>query len=169
MRFKKYLSESNELISDSELKNFENIWKGKLKQFGLTNFKNSDHFDERIRHTRNVPPISLDELNLAMNAFIRQKGSQLKQDIEQVKKHALKPRGKDKKKLNFNELEFTISSVSTGVNLTLTLKQDRKTKGTAMLLPVTVIRKKKGYFVKQGEQYVVEGVQYIITRREIWD
>ena len=90
-----------------------------------------------------------------MNGFIRKMGSQFKKDIDNVKNNISKKRGKRKEAIPHNNLEFVVKSKKTGINFVFVLKQDRNTKGTAMILPMTVIRK-KGFVTNQGEEVVVE-------------
>lgn len=144
------------MITRQEQKEFEQRAKSKLKGYGITAFEFSKHVGlDRLHHKRNNPPLEIKELDFVLDGFLRKMGSQFKQDVQKVKDHTLKPRGLKKKELNFNELEFSVTSSSSNVNFTFVLKQDRKKKGTAILLPITVIRK-KGFVNNKGEHYIVE-------------
>ncbi len=155
MRLKNYL---NEMVDKSSASGFINRWKNELKNtYGLTHAEFSTHFsNERLNHPRNKPAITIEEMDAILKAFFEKVGPQFKKDVENVKKHIAKPRGKDKKKLNFNELEFTVWNKKSGIKFVFVLKQDRKQKGTAMILPMTVIRDKKKLIHKQGELVEVE-------------
>lgn len=140
MRLKQYLQED---ISKKEADDFITKWKAKLKSYGITHIEMSTHFlIDRMNHSRNKPPITIEEMDFMLNGFLKQVSS-FREDIENVKNHKAKPRGKDKKKLNFNELEFAIWNKASGIKFVMVLKQDRKKKGTAMVLPMTIIRDKK--------------------------
>jgi len=144
------------MITREEQLEFEKRALNKLKVYGITAFEFSKHVGlDRLHHKRNQPPLEIQELDGIIDGFLSKMGSQFKQDIEKVKAHILKPRGVNKKELNFNELEFSVTSTKTKVNFTFVLKQDRKKKGTAILLPITVIRK-KGFRNIKGEHYIVE-------------
>lgn len=157
MRFIKYLNEEEEkYITPKEVKDFENRWKNKLKSYGVTEFKLSTHFDaDRLNHKRNVPPLKIEELDFVLNGFLRKVGSQFKKDVENVRNHTAKRRGLNKKQIPENELEFAITSNSTNIKFVFVLKQDYHKKGTAIVLPMTIIRK-KNFKVTKGEQVVVE-------------
>jgi len=158
MRFCKYLTEE---ITNSDIKEFENRWKAKLKPFGLTNFEFSKHSGKlKLNHDRNKPLVDIEELDFVLDGFIKKMGSQLRKDIENVKNNTAKKRGFKKQDIPPNNLEFTVRSASSKVNFVFVLKQDRKTKGTAMILPMTMMRK-KNFKLKKGEEVMVE-------RREIW-
>jgi len=158
MRFQKYLTEE---ITNSDIKDFENRWKAKLKPFGITNFEFSTHSGKlKLNHPRNKPLVDIEELDFVLDGFIRKMGSQFRKDIENVKNNTAKKRGIKKQNIPPNNLEFTIKSASNKVNFVIVLKQDRKTKGTAMILPITMQRKKNFKLLK-GEEIIVE-------RREIW-
>jgi hypothetical protein len=160
MRFLQYLKED---VAIPELKDFERRWLNKLKPFGLTHFEFSNHVgkgDFRINHPRNKPPITIKDMDFLMDGFIKKMGSQLRKDIDDVKKHIAKKRGKNKQKIPDNNIEYTIKSQSTKLNMAIALKQNFKEKGTAVILPIT-IQRKKGYTTKQG-------VEVIVERRELW-
>ena len=169
MRFKKYLDENghnghvkdNGYISNTDAKEFEKKWLNKLKSYGATAFELSTHFGvERLNHKRNQPPLTIKELDFVLNGFISKMGSQFKKDIDAVKKHIAKPRGMAKKSIPYNNLEYGIISKSTGIRFIFALKQDRKQKNTAIVLPVTIKRDKK-FKINKGEEVIVE-------RRELW-
>lgn len=145
-----------EYVDKQGAKDFINRWKNKLKSYGLTEAEFSDHFIiDRLNHKRNNPPITTDELDFLMNGFIKKMGSQFKKDIENVKNHTAKKRGFNKKELNDNEIEYTVSSNSNNINFAFVLKQNFKKKGTAVIVPITILRKKKFRLLK-GEQVIVE-------------
>lgn len=157
MRFYNYLKEE---VSDSEISDLINRWKSKLKPYGITNVNMSVHGFKRMNHKRNNPPIAIEDLDWVLDGFLRKMGSSFKKDIVDVKNHVAKPRGIDKKRIPYNNLEFAVKSVKTNVVLVFVLKQDFNKKGTAMVLPMTMQRK-KGYNISKGQEVVVE-------RREIW-
>jgi hypothetical protein len=158
MRFKNYLMER---IEKSEAQEFVNRWKNKLKGIGLTHVEFSTHFiEDRLNDKRNNPPIEIEELDSIMDGFMRKFGSQFIKDIENVANHTAKKRGFNKKAIPNNEYEFTVTSTSSKVNLVFVLKQDRNKKGTAMILPMT-IQRKKNWKVTKGDHIIVE-------RRQLW-
>lgn len=168
MRFKQYL---NEDVSMSEIKEFEKKWLSKLKPMGLTAFEFSSHMgkrDFRINRKENIPPITADELDFVMNAFVSKIGSQLKKDIQAVANNTAKkthPLGmKNKNDIPFNNIEYVIKSKSTKINLAIALHQDKKQdgemtdrgkKGTAVIVPMTIMRK-KGFKTNRGVEVIVE-------------
>lgn len=152
MRFKSYL---NERVENSEVASFIRKWKGKLKSYGVTEFDLSVHSFERLNHKRNNPPISVDDLSFVLDGFLRKMGPQFKKDVENVKNNTAKKRGLNKKDIPPNNLEFTVKSNSKKVNFVFVLKQDFKQKGTAIVLPVTMLRK-KGFKTTKGEEVIVE-------------
>lgn len=153
MRFKAYITE---LVTIDEAKDFINRWKSKLKTYGVTEFDLSNHFlMDRLNDKRNSPPIEVQELDLVLDGFLRHMGRQFKEDVANVKNHTAKRRGLNKKQIPENELEFAITSNSTKVNFVFVLKQDFHKKGTAIVLPVTIIRK-KNFKVTKGIPVVVE-------------
>lgn len=155
MRFLQYLKED---ISPKEITEFENKWLGRLRTFGLTHFEFSNHMgkkDFRVNDKRNNPPITAKELDFVMDGFVRKMGAQLKKDIEDVKNHTAKKRGKNKQDIPDNNIEYTIISRSTKINLAIALKQNFQTKGTAVIVPITIMRK-KGFKTKQGVEVIVE-------------
>jgi hypothetical protein len=153
MRFIKYLKEE---VNTSDLQNFEGRWLSKLKSFGLTEFEFSKHLRlDRINHPRNVKPITIEDLDFVMDGFIRKMGNQLKKDIEDVKNHTAKKRGKNKQNIPDNNLEYTIKSSKTNIALSIALKQNFKQKGTAVIVPIT-IKRQKGWKLKQGIEVIVE-------------
>jgi len=157
MRFKKYI---NEEINDQEAQSFIDNWKSKLKKFGVTEFSLTTHFlRDRLNHPRNKPPISIEEMDFVLDGFFKKIGSQFKKDVEDVKKHISKRRGINKKEIPVNSLEFAITSQSTKIKFVFALKQDFNKKGTAVVLPVTIIRH-PNFKITKGEQVMVE-------RREI--
>lgn len=157
MKFKQYL---NEEITDSEIKDLISKWKSKLGRYGITNVDLSTHSFKRLNHERNTPPISVEDLDFTLDGFLRKMGSQFKKDIDNVKNHTARKRGIHKEKIPDNNLEFTVKSNKTKTNLVFVLKQDFKKKGTAMVLPITMMRK-KNFKTTKGEEIIVE-------RREIW-
>jgi predicted HNH restriction endonuclease len=148
----KYLTES---VSNQEADDFMNRWKTKLKTYGITHVESSIHFKDQINNKRNVPPITIKELDFVLDGFFKKFGSQFKKDIENVKNHTAKRRGVNKKQLKENEYEFTVKSKSTFVNLVFVLKQDRFKKGTAMILPMTIMRK-RNFGTLKGDEVIVE-------------
>ncbi|MFW9969929.1 MAG: hypothetical protein ACFFDF_06985, partial [Candidatus Odinarchaeota archaeon] len=145
-----------------EIKSFEARWLNKLKSYGLTHFEFSRHVDKlRLNDPRNTPPIEIEELDFVLDGFLKKMGSQLKTDIEKVKNNVAKRRGKNKNDIPPNNLEFTVKSNSKKINFTFALKQNFKTKGTAVIVPITIMRK-KGWKTIKGEEIIVE-------RREIFD
>lgn len=162
MQFLNYLKED---ISIPEIKAFESRWLSKLKPMGLTNFEFSNHMgkkDFRVNDTRNNPPITADELDFVMNAFVSKVGSQLKKDIQDVANHTAKKKGINKQNIPDNNIEYTIISKSTKINLAIALKQDFKQKGTAVIVPIT-IQRKKGWKTKQGVEVIVERKENLWT------
>ena len=150
------LSEMETVVTNQDVAKFISKWKGRFKGYGVTEFDLSDHFLlDRLRDKRNNPPISTDELDFVLSGFLRKMGTQFKKDVENVKNHTAKRRGFNKKAIPENELEFTVSSKSTKVNFVFVLKQDFHQKGTAIVLPMTVMRKKK-FKVTKGEEVIVE-------------
>lgn len=169
MKFYKYLKEHSpyvgcepneqhllqEEISNEEMKDFIKRWKNKLKSYGVTEFDLSIHSFIRLNHKRNDPPISIEDLDFVLNGFLKKMGTQFKKDVENVKKNIAKKRGLRKQDIPHNNLEFTVKSASKKVNFVFVLKQDRKTKGTAIVLPITMMRKKT-FKVNKGEEVIVE-------------
>ncbi len=148
MKLAKYL---NEKISRAESDSFIAKWKSKLKSYGITHIEWSTHFfTDRMNHPRNKPPITIEELDYMLTGFLNSQPN-FKTDVENVKNHTQKPRGKNKKALNFNELEFAVHSKKNGIKFVFVLKQDRKQKDTAMILPMTIVRDKKKLIHTQGE------------------
>ena len=153
MRFKVYL---RELVTIDVAKDFINRWKAKLKTYGVTEFDLSNHFLlDRLNDKRNTPLISVDELDLVLSGFLRQMGNQFKDDVNNVKNHTAKRRGINKNQIPENEFEYAVSSNSTKVNFVFVLKQDYHKKGTAIVLPMTIIRK-KGFKITKGIHVMVE-------------
>ena len=110
------------MITRQEQLEFEKRALNKLKVYGITAFEFSKHVGlDRLHHKRNQPPLEIQELDGIIDGFLSKMGSQFKQDIEKVKAHILKPRGVNKKELNFNELEFSVTSTKTKVNFTFVL------------------------------------------------
>ena len=158
MRLKQYLNEKNETtaITRAEVTDFNNRWKSKLKAYGVTEFALSTHFNaDRLNHKRNVPPLTIKELDFVLEKFLQKVGPQFKKDVENVKNHTVKRRGVNKDQIPENELEFAITSNSTHVKFVFVLKQDWHKKGTAIVLPMTIIRK-KNFKVIKGERVIVE-------------
>lgn len=154
MRFKQYLVV--ETVTNDEVRTFIGKWKSKLKTYGVTNLDMSNHFLlDRLNHKRNNPTITVDELDNVLEGFLRKVGNQFKKDVENVRNHTARRRGFNKKQIPENELEFAVSSASSGVNLVFVLKQDFHQKGTAIVLPMTILRKKK-FKPTKGEHIVVE-------------
>lgn len=158
MRFLQYLKED---VSASDISGFEKRWLAKLTPFGLTHFEFSKHMGKlRLNDKRNNPPITVEDLDFVLDGFVRKMDTQLRKDIDDVKKHIAKKRGKNKQDIPDNNIEYTIKSNSTKVNMAIALKQNFKEKGTAVIVPIT-IQRKKGFITKQG-------VEVIVERREIW-
>lgn len=156
MRFKEYLTEMPMPITRKEVTDFNNRWKSKLKAYGVTEFGLSTHFDAgRLNHKRNNPPLTIKDLDFVLEGFLKKVGGQFKKDVDNVKNHTAKRRGVNKDQIPENELEFAITSNSTHVKFVFVLKQDYHKKGTAIVLPMTIIRKKKFRVIK-GEQVIVE-------------
>jgi len=150
------LTKQHSFVTKDQAQDFISRWKSKLKSYGVTEVEFSTHFIvDRLNDKRNSPPISIDELDFVMNGFIKKMSSQFKKDVENVKNHTARKRGVNKKNLNDNEIEYTVSSNSNKINFAFVLKQDFKKKGTAVVLPITIIRK-KNFKLKQGEQVIVE-------------
>lgn len=144
------------IVTNQNIEEFINKWKKRFKLYGVTEFDLSKHFlSERLRHKRNKPPISVEEIDFILEGFLRKMGSQFRRDVENVKNHTSKKRGKNKKDIKENELEFAISSRSTKINFVFVLKQDFHKKGTAIILPITILRK-KNFRVTKGEEVIVE-------------
>jgi hypothetical protein len=167
MRFKQYLKEE---VTKTEIQQFENKWLNKLRPMGLTAFEFSSHMgkrDFRINRPENQPPITADELDFVMTAFVSKMGSTLKKDIQAVANNTAKKKGIDKQKIPHNNIEYTIISKSTKINLAIALHQDYKQggtmgsvsnknlKGTAVIVPITILRK-KGFKTKRGVEVIVE-------------
>ena len=159
MNFYNYIKEENnilsELLSSNDISVFIKKWKNKLTSYGVTEFDLSVHGFERLNHKRNNPPISIEDLDFVLNGFLRKMGSQFKKDVENVKNNTAKKRGFNKKEIPPNNLEFTIKSASKKINFVFVLKQDFKKKGTAIVLPITMLRKKK-FKTTKGEEIIVE-------------
>jgi hypothetical protein len=166
-----YLSED---VSNADIKQFENKWLAKLKPMGLTAFEFSSHMgkrDFRINRKENIPPITADELDFVMTAFVSKIASQLKKDIQAVANNTAKkthPLGmKNKNDVPPNNIEYVIKSKSTNINLAIALHQDKKQggemgsvsnrgmKGTAVIVPMTILRK-KGFVTNRGVEVIVE-------------
>ena len=169
MRFKNYLQED---VSMADVKEFEKKWLSKLKPMGLTAFEFSTHVGKlRLNRKENIPPITPEELDFVMNAFVNKIGSQLKKDIQAVANNTAKkshPLGViNKNDVPPNNIEYTIKSNSTKINMAMALHQDKKAggsmdnttakqmKGTAVLVPITILRK-KGFKTNRGVEVIVE-------------
>jgi hypothetical protein len=152
MRFKQYLTEE---ITDAEIRDFIKRWKMKLSTYGVTEFDLSIHGFKRLNHERNKPPISVDDLDFVLEGFLKKVGNQFREDVVNVKNNTAKKRGFNKKQIPPNNLEFTVKSKSTKVNFVFVLKQDRHTKNTAIVLPMTIMRKKV-FKTTKGEEVIVE-------------
>lgn len=152
MRFLNYLKEE---ITDSDITDFIKKWKSRLASFGITEFDISTHGFKRMNHKRNNPPISTEDLSFVLDGFLRKMGAQFKKDVENVKNNTAKKRGKNKQDIPPNNLEFTVKSASKKINLVFVLKQDFKKKGTAIILPMTMMRK-KNFKTTKGEEVIVE-------------
>jgi len=153
MRFKRYLTE---LVTNTEVDNFISRWKKIFASYGVNEFELSNHFlYDRLNDKRNNPPITIDEMNLVLNGFLKKMGKQFRVDIESVKNHVAKPRGKNKKDIPFNNLEFAVTSSSTKIKFVFVLKQNFNQKGTAVIVPMTIIRDKT-FKIPKGEQIMVE-------------
>ena len=145
-----------EQVTKPEVDEFIFKWKQRFGQYGVTEFELSNHFLlDRLNHPRNNPPISIEEMDFVLEGFLRKVGQQFRKDVENVKNHTAKRRGINKKQIPENELEFAVTSTSTHIKFVFVLKQDFHKKGTAVVLPMTIIRKKKFKVIK-GEQVVVE-------------
>lgn len=171
MRFLNYLKED---VTMGEIQAFERKWLAKLKPMGLTAFEFSSHMgkrDFRINRPENIPPITIEELDFVFNAFVSKIGSQLKKDIQAVASNTAKkthPLGvKNKNDVPPNNIEYVIKSKSTNINLAIALHQDKKQggdmgsvsnrgmKGTAVIVPMTILRK-KGFKTNRGVEVIVE-------------
>lgn len=157
MKFFNYLTEE---ITEQEITDFIKRWKRTLAGFGVTELELSNHGFKRLNHKRNNPPIAIDDLDYLLSAFLKKMGSQFKTDVEKVKQNIAKKRGKNKQDIPSNNLEFTVKSKSRKVNLVFVLKQDRNTKGTAIILPMTMMRKKTFHTTK-GEEIIVESREIV--------
>lgn len=150
-------------ISHEDAQNFTTAWRNVVtKVFGATDFRMTVHFlQDRMNSDRNVEPISTCELSMMLNQFFAKNRDQFKKDVKAVKDGTAIARGKNTHKIPKGEMEFVITSKSRRVNLVLALRPERgrNRKGTAVLLPVTVQRKKP-WNVTKGEQFFVEGVGY---------
>ena len=150
MRLKTFLL--TEFVTKPDADQFVSKWKMRLKTYGITHIEFSTHFFvDRMNHSRNKPPVSIEEMDSMLESFFNKVGSQFKKDVEAVKSHSLKPRGKNKGALNYNELEIAMYNKKSGIKFVIVLKQDRKQKGTAMVLPVTIVRDKNKLIHTQGE------------------
>lgn len=150
------LTKQQTYVTKAEATDFINRWKSKLKSYGVTEVEFSNHFLlDRLNHARNIPSISVKEMDFVLEGFLRKMGSQFKKDVENIKNHTAKRRGVNKKQLKENELEFAVTSNSTNIKFVFVLKQDFHKKGTAVVLPITIIRKKQFKVIK-GEQVMVE-------------
>jgi hypothetical protein len=156
MKFYNYINEkTTEGIGDSEIRDFIKRWKMKLSRYGVTEFDLSIHGFKRLNHERNNPPILIDDLDFVLEAFLKKMGSQFKDDVQNVRNNTAKKRGLNKKQIPPNNLEFTVKSKSKKVNFVFVLKQDFNKKGTAIVLPMTMMRK-KSFKVIKGEEVIVE-------------
>ena len=144
MRLQQYLKEfEKRFITREEAHDFISKWKNKLKNFGVTEFEFSKHFGvDRLNHPRNNPPLAIEELDFMLSGFLQKVGTQFKKDVENVRNHTARRRGLNKKNIPENELEFAIWSKSHKIKFAFVLKQDRHQKGTAIILPLTIIRHK---------------------------
>lgn len=154
-------------VTDAESRKFVDTWHSTIKSVFGADFRLSNHFiKDRLNDKRNKPQISVCELTFVLNKFFKKFAKQFKDDVEDVKNNVAKGRGKNKDKLNRNEFEYVISSRSTGINFVFALKQNRNQKGTAVMLPMTVMRK-KGFGVNKGEQIIVEDLKAEYDK-EMW-
>ncbi len=143
-------------VTNAEANKFLSTWRSTIKNLFGADFSFSNHFImDRLNSKRNDPQISVCELTFVLNEFFKKFGKQFKEDVENVKNNIAKGRGKNKNQLNRNEFEYVISSRSTGVNFIFALKQNSNQKGTAVMLPMTIMRKKR-FAITKGEQVVVE-------------
>lgn len=157
MKFLNYLKEE---ITEAEIADFIKRWKSKFAKYGVTEFELSTHGFKRLNHKRNNPPIDISDLDYLFDAFLKKQRNQFKIDVEKIKNNTAKKRGKNKQDIPPNNLEFTVKSKSKKVNLVFVLKQDKKTKGTAIILPMTMMRKKTFHTTK-GEEIIVESREIV--------
>lgn len=166
MRFKDYLNEisfkgylKKQEISKPEINRFVSDINSKIKQYGAT-FTLTNHFvNDRINDPRNNPPLTLAEIEWVMRQWFKENETLFKKDVENVKNNIAKPRGENKKQIPFNNLEWTASGKIKDrnfVHVVFALRQDREKKGTAILLPQTIIRTKNKKVTK-GEYYQISG------------
>lgn len=153
-------AEQTSPITDKEAGTFAATWRQAMKKFFGVEFDFSTHFvRDSLNHSRNRPLISTCEVNFVLTRFLKKYQHQLKKDVQDVKDGVAKPRGKNRERLKPNELEFVISSATTNINFVFALKNDYGKKGTAVILPVTIMRKPK-FKITKGVQVFVEGVEY---------
>lgn len=147
-------------VNDQQANQFTQAWRNALMKFFGTEFEFSTHFiRDQLNHTRNGKQITTCELTFVFNKFFKKYQKQFKTDVENVKNNTAKPRGKNANQLNRNELEFVISSQSTGINVVFVLKQNFRKKGTAVMVPVTIMRK-PNFKITKGEHVIVEEKKY---------
>lgn len=165
MRFKKYLNEISfrgyiqKDISKSEINKFVSDMNSKVKRYGAK-FELTNHFvNERLNDTRNVPPLTLREIEWVMRQWFKENETLFKRDVENIKNNIAKPRGINNKQIPYNNLEWTASGKIKDrnfVHVVFALRQDGGQKGTALLLPQTIIRTKNKKVTK-GEYYELKG------------
>ena len=91
MRFKKYLEKQE--ISKSEINRFISDINSKIKQYGAT-FNLTSHFvNDRINDPRNIPPLTLIEIEWVMKQWFKENETLFKKDVEDVKNNIAQPRG----------------------------------------------------------------------------
>jgi hypothetical protein len=152
--------EQVEDVTTQEASTFVNTYRTAMRKLFGVEFEFSNHFvRDRLNDPRNKPLISICEVQFVLNGFLKKYQGQLKTDIEAVKNGTVKPRGKNKERLKPGELEFVISSRSTFINIAFVLKQDHGRRGTAVILPITLIRK-PAFQNNKGVQVFIEGKEY---------
>ena len=97
------------------------------------------------------------EAQVFIEKFLKKEGTQFKKDIEDVKNHTVKRRGLNKKDIPEGSFEYAITSRSTEIKFVFALKQDYERKGTAVLLPVTIIRDPK-FRITRGIHIMIESI-----------
>lgn len=159
--------ETNEPVSDAEARKFVATWSSTLRKVFGVDFEFSTHFlKDRLNDKRNKSQISTCELTFVLNKFFKKFASQFKQDVDDVMNNRAKGRGKNRDRLRPNEFEYVVTSRSTDINIVFALKQNRGRKGTAIMLPVTIMRK-RGFGVNKGEQIIVEDLDMTIEK-DMW-
>lgn len=145
------------VISPKEADNFRKRWREFFSTALGAEFNLSNHWSDRLIHDRNGKPITVPELDQLFKSFLSnpQYVSRLKADIKDVKNGVARPRGKAVDKIPSNNIEMVIQSKSSNIAFPFVIKQDFNKKGTAIIVPMTIMRK-AGFVVNKGERVVVE-------------